>query len=95
MGDDIYIYKHDLLSWIMQCIGTIQDLCVTIVVKKPYWYLHYCHTVLWLEGNLQHFGPIHQPLYTRRGDRLPSDAVDLVESVWFQGSLVGCSYVDL
>lgn len=88
-------HKHDLLSWTLQYIVTIHDLCVTILVTRPYWYLHYCHAVLWLERNLQHFGPTHHPLYTRRGDGLPGDAVDLVESVWFQESLVGCPYVDL
>ena len=58
-------------------------------------YLHHSHVVLWLQRDLQHFGPVHHPLHAGRGDGFPGDAVDLVESVGFQEPLVGCSYEDL
>ena len=51
--------------------------------------------VLWLQRDLQHFGPVHHPLHAGCGDGLPGDAVDLVEGVRFQNPLVGCSYEDL
>lgn len=53
------------------------------------------HVVLWLQKDLQHFGPVHHPLHTRCGDGFPGDAVDPVESVGFQDPLVSCSYEDL
>lgn len=58
-------------------------------------YLHHSHVVLWLQWNLQHFGPVHHPLHAACGDSLPCDSVDLVESVRFQEPLVSCSYKDL
>lgn len=51
--------------------------------------------VLWLQRNLQHFGPIHHPLHAGCGDGLPGDTVHLIEGVRFEDPLVCCSYEDL
>ncbi len=58
-------------------------------------YSQHSHVVLWLQRDLQHFGPVYHPLHAGCGDGLPGDAVDLVESVGFQEPLVSCSYVDV
>ena len=44
--------------------------------------------IFWLQGDLQHFSPVHHPLHAGCGDGLPSDAVDLIEGVGFQEPLV-------
>lgn len=58
-------------------------------------YSHHSHVVLGLQRDFQHFGSVGHPLHTGRCDGLPSDAMHLVESVWLQQPLVGCSYEDL
>lgn len=50
---------------------------------------------LWLQRDFQQFCPIHHALYAGRGNSLPCNAVDLVEGVWFQYSLIGCTDEDL
>lgn len=58
-------------------------------------YSHHSHVVLWLQRDLQHFGPVHHPLHTGCGDSLPGDAVDLVKGVRLQELLVRGADVDL
>lgn len=75
-------------------------LCICRLLNNMYptvslCYSHYSHMVLWLERDLQHFGPVYHPLHAGRGDGLPGDAVDLVEGVGLQDPLVSCSYEDL
>lgn len=76
---------HDL------CFNVLVNLCSTVSLC----YSHYSHVGLWLQRDLQHFGPIHHPLHAACGDSLPSDAVDLVESVGFQEPLICCPNEDL
>lgn len=58
-------------------------------------YSHHSHVVLWLQRDLQHFGPVHHPLHAGRGNSLPGDAVDLVKGVRFQDLLIRCADIDL
>lgn len=51
--------------------------------------------VLWLQRDLQHFGPTDHSLHAGRSDSFPSDTVNLVERMWFQEPLVCCPYEDL
>lgn len=70
--------------------GDVPRECVTLQFNS-----HHSHVVLWLYGDLQHFGPIDHPLHAWSGDSLPCDTVHLVEGVGFEEPLVCRPYEDL
>lgn len=50
--------------------------------------LHCFHVVLWLQRDLQDFGAVDDFLVAGGGDRLASDAVNLVKGVRLEDALV-------
>lgn len=71
----------------------IQSICDSH--ESSQFYSHHSHVVLWLQRDLQHFGPIDHPLHAGRSDSFTGYTVDLVEGMGFQKPLICRPYEDL